>query len=64
MAKPTYTVADVRIGATTDVRREDKAVVHTYRVIFARALTRAEQHLFADVLVGFYYTVQLFSAVR
>jgi hypothetical protein len=57
MAKLTYTVTDLRIGATTDVKREDKTVVHTHRVIFARPLTRAEQHLFADVLVGFYYTV-------
>jgi hypothetical protein len=32
-------------------------VVHTHRVRCARPLTRAEQHLFADVLVGFYYTV-------
>jgi hypothetical protein len=57
MAKPTYTDADVRIGTTTDVKREGQSVVHTHRVIFARPLTRAEQHLFADVLVGFYYTV-------
>ena len=57
MAKPTTTVADLRMGTTTDVKREDKTVVHTHRVIFTRALTRAEQHLFADVLVGFYYTV-------
>ncbi len=57
MAKPTYTDADVRIGATTDVKREGQTVVHTHRVIFVRPLTRAEQHLFADVLVGFYYTV-------
>jgi len=57
MAKPTYTDADVRMGATTEVTRAGETVVHTHRVIFARALTRAEQHLFADVLVGFYYTV-------
>src|ERR1043166_10011887 len=57
MAKPTYSDADVRIGATTDVKWEGQTVVHSHRVIFARPLTRAEQHLFADVLVGFYYTV-------
>ena len=57
MAKPTYTDADLRIGATTDVKRERQTVMHTQRVIFARPLTRAEQHLFADILVGFYYTV-------
>ena len=57
MAKPTYTDADLRLGATTDVKREGQTVVHTHRVTFARSLTRAEQHLFTDVLVGFYYTV-------
>ena len=57
MAKPTYTDADVRLGATTEVKREGKTMVHTHRVLFARPLTRAEQHLFADVLLGFYYTV-------
>ena len=55
MAKPTYTDADVRLGATTEAKREEQTIVHTHRVIFARPLTRAEQHLFADVLVGFYY---------
>jgi hypothetical protein len=57
MAKPTYTNADLRVGSTTDVKREGQTIVHAHRVIFARPLTRAEQHLFADVLVGFYYTV-------
>ena len=57
MAKQTYTDADLRIGATTEVKREGQTVVYTHRMIFARPLTRAEQHLFADVLVGFYYTV-------
>jgi len=57
MAKPTYTDADVRIGVTADVKWEEQTVMHTHQVIFARPLTRAEQHLFADVLVGFYYTV-------
>src|SRR5262245_9044951 len=57
MAKLTYTDADVRLGTKSDVKREGQTVVHTHRVLFARPLTRAEQHLFADVLVGFYYTV-------
>ena len=57
MAKRTYTEADLQIGRTADVKREGETVVHTHSVHFARPLTRAEQHLFTDVLVGFYYTV-------
>lgn len=57
MAKPPYTKADLHIGTITEVRQEGETVVHTHHVRFARPLTRAEQHLFADVLVGFYYTV-------
>lgn len=57
MAKPSYTAADVRIGTVADIRREGETIIHTHRVLFTRPLTRAEQHLFADVLIGFYYTV-------
>lgn len=57
MAEPKHTAADLHIGTTTNIKREGETVVHTHRVRFARPLTRAEQHLFADVLVGFYYTV-------
>ena len=57
MAKKKYTAADLHIGTITDVKREGETVVHTHRVRFTRPLTRAEQHFFADVLVGFYYTV-------
>ena len=57
MAKKKYTEADLHIGTMTNVRREGETVVHTHRVRFTRPLTRAEQHFFADVLVGFYYTV-------
>ena len=57
MAKRTYTEADLSMGVSTDVKKEDKTIVHTHRVIFTRPLTHAEQHFFADVLVGFYYTV-------
>lgn len=57
MAKQKYTEADLQVGTITDVKREGETVVHTHRVIFTRALTRAEQHLFTDVLIGFYYTV-------
>ena len=57
MAKRTYTEADLQIGRIADVKREGETVAHTHCVHFARPLTRAEQHLFTDVLVGFYYTV-------
>lgn len=57
MAKQLYTAADLRIGTVADIAREGETIVHTHRVLFARPLTRAEQHLFADVLIGFYYTV-------
>lgn len=57
MAKRTYTEADLQIGRTADIKREGGTVVHTHCVHFARPLTRAEQHLFTDVLVGFYDTV-------
>ena len=57
MAKQKYTEADVHIGTIADVKRAGATLTHTHRVIFTRPLTRAERHLFADVLVGFYYTV-------
>ncbi|ETW94079.1 MAG: hypothetical protein ETSY1_36435 [Candidatus Entotheonella factor] len=57
MNKPTYTDTDLYLGASTDVKHHDQVIIHTHRLIFARPVTRAEQHLFADVLVGFYYTV-------
>lgn len=57
MAKRTYTEADLQIGRTADVKREGETVTHIHCAHFARPLTRAEQHLFTDVLVGFYYTV-------
>ena len=57
MAKPSYTAADVRLGTVADIRREGETIIHTHRVLFTRPLTRAEQHLFADVLIGFYYTM-------
>lgn len=57
MAKQSYTAADVRLGTVADIAREGETIVHTHRVLFARPLTRAEQHLFTDVLIGFYYTV-------
>lgn len=57
MAKQTYTAAHMHVSTIADVTREGETVVHTHRLSFARPLTRAEQHLFADVLVGFYYTV-------
>ena len=57
MTKPKYTETDVHIGTITEVKWEGETVVHTHRVSFSRPLTRAEQHLFADVLIGFYYTV-------
>ena len=57
MATPSYTAADVRIGTVADITRAEETIVHTHRVLFARPLSRAEQHLFTDVLIGFYYTV-------
>lgn len=57
MAKQTYTEADLHTGTRSKVIREGDITSHTHRVVFARSLTRAEQHLFASVLTGFYYTV-------
>ena len=57
MAKQSYTAADVRIGTVADITREGETIIHTHRVLFTRPLTRAEQHLFVDVLIGFYYTM-------
>lgn len=57
MIKPTYTDTDLHLGASADLKQEGQVMVHTHRLIFARPVTRAEQHLLADVLVGFYYTV-------
>ena len=57
MAKQKYTEAHVHVSTIADVTREGGTVVHTHHLSFARPLTRAEQHFFADVLIGFYYTV-------
>lgn len=57
MAKQTYTEADLQIGAKSQMSRENDIITHTHHVIFERPLTRAEQHLFSSVLIGFYYTV-------
>lgn len=57
MTKPTYTETDLHLGASTEVKHDDQVIIHTHHMIFSRPVTRAEQHLLADVLVGFYYTV-------
>ena len=57
MAKQTYTEADLQIGTKSKISWKSKIALHTHNVIFTRPLTRAEQHLFASILTGFYYTV-------
>lgn len=57
MAKPHYTAADLQIGATATFQTNNGVTTHSHRVRFGRPLTRAEQHLFVDVMIGFYHTV-------
>lgn len=57
MAKPHYTAADLQIGTTATFQTNNGVTTHSHRVRFGRPLTRAEQHLFVDVMIGFYHTV-------
>ena len=57
MTKREYTLADLQVGQSATFKTTNGITSHTHQVRFGRGLTRAEQHLFADILVGFYYTV-------
>lgn len=57
MSQTQYTAADLQIGTTASFQSNDGITTHTHRVRFGRPLTRAKQHLFSDVLIGFYHTV-------
>ena len=57
MANKQYTAADLQVGTTATFQTDNGITTHTHLVRFGRPLTRAEQHLFVDVLVGFYHTV-------
>ncbi|MEZ4859727.1 MAG: hypothetical protein R3C14_00390 [Caldilineaceae bacterium] len=57
MAKRQYTAADLQVGNSAQFSTSNGVTTHTHQVRFGRPLTRAEQHLFADVLIGFYHTV-------
>ena len=57
MAKKQYTAADLQVGTTATFQINDGITTHTHIVHFGRPLTRAEQHLFSDVMIGFYHTV-------
>lgn len=57
MTKTKYTATDLQIGTTARFQNDNGITTHTHRIRFGRPLTRAEQHLFSDVLIGFYHTV-------
>ena len=57
MAKPHDTAADLQVGTTATFQTNNGVTTHSHRVRFGRPLTRAEQHLFVDVMIGFYHTV-------
>lgn len=57
MTKRQYTVADLQVGNSAQFDVNHGVTTHTHHVCFGRPLTRTEQHLFVDVLIGFYHTV-------
>lgn len=57
MTKRQYTAADLLVETTATFQTNNDVTTHSHHVRFGRSLTRAEQHLFADVLIGFYHTV-------
>lgn len=57
MAKREYTAADLQISQAAQFQTVNGITSHTHQIQFGRSLSHAEQHLFADILIGFYYTV-------
>jgi len=57
MTKKQYTSADLQVGTTATFQTNNGITTHTHIVHFGRPLTQAEQHLFSDVMIGFYHTV-------
>lgn len=57
MTKRQYTAADLLVETTATFQTNNDVTTHSHHVRFGRSLTRAEQHLFADVLIRFYHTV-------
>ncbi len=58
MIKKQFTKEDLILGTKAQSQLQDGIVTHSHIVEFGRPLTEAEQHLFSDVLQGFYYTVR------
>jgi len=57
MTKKQYTAADLQISKVAEFETVNGITTHTHQIQFGRSLSHAEQHLFADILIGFYYTV-------
>lgn len=55
--KQSFSETDLQVGTTGRIDQAQDVFVHTHTVLFDRALSQAERHLFASVLTGFYYTV-------
>jgi len=58
MNKKVFTKDDLLHGTSAQNSVTGDVVTHAHIVEFARPLTEAEQHLFTNVLQGFYYTVR------
>lgn len=58
MSEKKFTKDDLILGTSAQSSVAGDIVTHAHVVEFARPLTEAEQHLFSDVLQGFYYTVR------
>lgn len=56
--KQKFTKDDLQIGMGSQITKKDGLLLHTHMVLFGRALTQAERHLFSTVLTSFYYTVR------
>ena len=61
MANKQYAAADLQVGTTATFQIDNGITTHIHLIRFGRPLTRAEQHLFVDVLVGFYHTSRQFG---
>lgn len=53
MSKRQYTAADLQVGNSAQFDINHSVPPHTHHVYFGRPLTRAEQHLFVDVIARF-----------
>lgn len=57
MSSKQYAAAALQVSHAAQFETTNGITSHTHKIQFGRSLSHAEQHLFADILIGFYYTV-------